>query len=72
MPKIILQTALKISASSVLVSHNHPSGSLKPSKEDLNMTEMIKTGCEAVDIKLLDHVIMTSERYTSFAEEGLL
>jgi DNA repair protein RadC len=70
--RIILQTALKVSASAILVSHNHPSGSMKPSQEDLTLTKVIKTGCEAVGVKLLDHVIMTSERYTSFAEEGLL
>jgi DNA repair protein RadC len=70
--KIVLQTALKASASSILISHNHPSGSYKPSKEDLVLTNAIKKGCEAVGIKLLDHVIMTEESYCSFADEGLL
>jgi DNA repair protein RadC len=70
--RIILQTALKVSASSVMLSHCHPSGNRKPSQYDLKMTEKIKTGCEAVGIKFLDHLIMTSEKYTSFAENGLL
>jgi DNA repair protein RadC len=70
--RIILQTALKVSASAIMLSHNHPSGSTIPSSEDLSLTKTIKKGCEAVGIQLLDHVIMTSETYTSFADEGLL
>jgi DNA repair protein RadC len=70
--RIILQTALKVSASGIIISHNHASGSITPSQEDLKMTQKIKTACELLEIKLLDHVIMTSEVYTSFAEEGLL
>jgi DNA repair protein RadC len=70
--RIILQTALKVSASAVALSHNHPSGSNIPSSEDLNMTKKIQKGCEAVGIQLLDHIIMTSESYMSFADEGLL
>jgi len=70
--KIILQTALKVSASAIMLSHNHPSGSTKPSSDDLVMTHKIQRGCEAIGIKLLDHVIMTEENYCSFADEGLL
>ena len=70
--KIILQTALKVSASSILLSHNHPSGSIKPSNDDLVLTEKIKKGCEAIDVKLFDHIIVTNEAFTSFADEGLL
>ena len=70
--KIILQTALKVSALFLALSHNHPSGSLRPSSDDLVMTKIIQKGCEAVGIKLLDHVIMSEENYCSFAEEGLL
>jgi len=70
--KIILQTALKVSASYIAISHNHPSSSIRPSADDLVLTRSIKKGCEAVGIKLLDHVIMTEESYCSFADEGLL
>jgi DNA repair protein RadC len=70
--RIILQTALKVSASAIMLAHNHPSGSSKPSRDDILMTKQLQKGCEAVGIKLLDHVIMTEERYSSFADEGLL
>ncbi|MDR0506865.1 MAG: JAB domain-containing protein [Dysgonamonadaceae bacterium] len=70
--RIILQTALKVSASALMLSHNHPSGSTKPSREDITLTQTIQKGCEAVGIQLLDHVVMTSESYMSFADEGLL
>ena len=70
--RIILQTALKVSASALMLSHNHPSGSTIPSREDMAMTKNIQKGCEAVGIQLLDHLIVTEESYTSFADEGLL
>jgi len=70
--RIILQTALKVSASYITMSHNHPSGSAKPSNEDIALTKRIQKGCEAVGIELLDHMIMTGETYMSFADEGLL
>lgn len=70
--RIILQTALKVSASALMLSHNHPSGSTKPSGEDIIITGKIQKGCEAIGIQLVDHVIMTGETYMSFADEGLL
>jgi len=70
--RIILQTALIVSASAIMLSHNHPSGSIKPSKQDLDITKQVQKGCEAIGIQLLDHVIVTSETYTSFADSGLL
>ena len=70
--RIILQIALKVSASFITISHNHPSGSVRPSADDLVMTKTIQRGCEAIGIKLLDHVIMAEESYCSFADEGLL
>jgi len=70
--KIILQIALKVSASAIVLSHNHPSGNTKPSGHDISMTEALQKGCQAVDIKLLDHVIVTDEAFTSFADSGLL
>jgi len=70
--RIILQTALKVSASSIMLGHNHPSGNTKPSGQDVAMTKEVQKGCEAIGIQLLDHVIMTAEGYTSFADSGLL
>ena len=70
--RVILQTALKVSASCLILSHNHPSGSSTPSKYDKDLTEKIKLGCQVVGLTLLDHVIMTEETYSSFADEGLL
>ena len=70
--RIILQTALKVSCSGILLSHNHPSGSIIASGEDITLTRQIQRGCEAIGVQLLDHVIMTNESYMSFADEGLL
>jgi len=70
--RIILQTALKACASGIILSHNHPSGSSKPSSQDISLTKAIETGCKAIGITLLDHLIITEECYTSFADEGLL
>jgi len=52
--------------------HNHPSGNLKPSRQDEALTQKIKQAGELLDIKLLDHVIVTNESYYSFADKGLL
>jgi DNA repair protein RadC len=71
-PKVIFSTALKACASSIILSHNHPSGNLKPSQADLNLTRKIKNGGELLDIAVLDHIILTAESYYSFADEGLL
>lgn len=69
-PKLIFTAALKTNASSILISHNHPSGALQPSKEDIQMTKELITAGKALGILLLDHLIVTSEGYYSFAEEG--
>ena len=70
--RIVLQTALKVSASAIMLSHNHPSGSSQPSSGDLALTKKIQLGCEAIGIQMIDHLIMTEESYMSFADEGLL
>jgi DNA repair protein RadC len=71
-PRLILAAALKANACSIIISHNHPSGSLKPSKDDDQLTQKIKYAAQFHDIKLLDHIIITAEDYFSFANEGLL
>jgi DNA repair protein RadC len=71
-PKLIFSTALKCHASSIILSHNHPSGNVKPSEEDLKLTKKLTEGGKLLEIAVLDHLILTSEEYLSFADEGLL
>ena len=71
-PKQIFAAALKANACGLVVSHNHPSGNLKPSRQDELLTSKIKEAGSFLDIKVLDHLIVTSEAYYSFADEGLL
>jgi len=71
-PRIILKKALENDAVSVILCHNHPSGSIKPSRADEDLTRKIKEAASYFDIKVLDHIIVSEEGYYSFADEGLL
>ncbi len=71
-PRLIFVAALKANACSLIISHNHPSGSLNPSRQDEELTAKIKQAGEFLDIKLLDHLIVTPEAYYSFGDEGIL
>ena len=71
-PRIILRKALEHSATQIVLCHNHPSGSLKPSRQDEELTYKIKTAANYFDIKVLDHIIVSDEGYYSFADEGIL
>ncbi len=71
-PKVIFQAALKANASSIIIAHNHPSGNEKPSESDIRLTKKIKSAGKFLDLPLLDHIIVTTEKYFSFADEGLL
>jgi DNA repair protein RadC len=71
-PRVIFVAALKANCCAIIVSHNHPSGNLKPSRQDEELTQKIKQAGQLLDIKLLDHVIITNEAYFSFADEGLV
>jgi len=71
-PKIIFATALKKRASNIVLAHNHPSGSLKPSKADELVTQRLRDGGNLLDIRLNDHLIVTPTHYFSFAEAGLV
>ena len=71
-PKLIFTAALKISATSIILAHNHPSGTIKPSKADLELTQKLQDGGDLLDIKVLDHLIITPDQYFSFVDEGLL
>lgn len=71
-PKVIFKTALEYNATSLVLSHNHPSGSLRPSRQDEDLTYKIKEAARFLDIKVIDHIIVSEEGYFSFADEGLL
>ena len=71
--RILFAVALKTLAISIIISHNHPSGILRPSHSDIILTNKIKKASELLDIKLLDHIIITpSQEYFSFADDGIL
>jgi len=71
-PRIILKKALEEDAVSLILCHNHPSGSLKPSKADEELTLKIKEAARYFDIKVTDHIIVSEVGYYSFADEGML
>ncbi len=67
---IVFQLALLTHATGIVLAHNHPSGNLRPSEEDRKLTRKIEAGGRLLDIKLLDHLIITTEGCFSFAEAG--
>ncbi|HEV8512583.1 MAG TPA: DNA repair protein RadC [Cyclobacteriaceae bacterium] len=71
-PKIIFKLAVDELASGIIVVHNHPSGNLKPSESDINLTKKIKEAGKVLEIAMLDHLIIAHDRYFSFADEGLI
>ena len=70
--RITLKKALEVGAVSIILVHNHPSGNLKASEADKQLTKKLKTAAESLDIKVLDHIIVTEKSYLSFADEGML
>jgi DNA repair protein RadC len=70
--KMIFKKALEVQASAIIMCHNHPSGSLKPSQADLSVTKKIKQGGTYLDIGVLDHLIISERGYCSLADEGLM
>ncbi len=70
-PREIAAMALKLSASAIIVAHNHPSGSVAPSPADLRLTERLRRALELLDIELLDHLIVGQGGYLSMASEGI-
>lgn len=71
-PRLIVETALRHQANSVILAHNHPGGSLEPSTADIDVTKKIVTAIEAISIKVMDHIIVAGDKYYSFAEKGLM
>lgn len=71
-PRIILKKALQHEAVSIVLCHNHPSGNLRPSRQDQELTNKIKEAAHYFDIKVLDHIIVSNEGYYSFSDDGML
>lgn len=69
-PKMVFQAALKSNATSIILGHNHPSGNLKPSQADLNITQKLVNAGKFLDLNILDHLILTEKGYYSFADSG--
>jgi len=70
--RLLFSTAIKSFATSIIISHNHPSGNLTPSEADKQITKKIKEAGALLDIRLLDHIILTDESYFSFADDALI
>ncbi|MEO5644427.1 MAG: DNA repair protein RadC [Bacteroidia bacterium] len=71
-PKIIFKIAVTNGASGIVLAHNHPSGAVKPSEQDIRLTKKLKEVAELLDMGLLDHIIVGANTYFSFADEGLV
>ncbi len=70
--RLVYKTAIQLGAVGIILAHNHPSGTLKPSQSDLDLTSKLKTAGNSLDIKVLDHIIVTQKAYFSFADSGTL
>lgn len=70
--RLVLKLALEHGAVGLILAHNHPSGTLKPSSADKQLTQKLKLAAQALDIKVLDHLIVTQKAYFSFADEQIL
>lgn len=70
-PKDVIKWGLKLSAYAIIVSHNHPSGIVSPSNEDISFTMSLQNACKAVDIIFIDHIIVGKNKYFSFKEKSI-
>ncbi|MGB1307672.1 MAG: RadC family protein [Oceanihabitans sp.] len=70
--RLVLKNALEVGAVGLILAHNHPSGALKPSQADKNITQKLKIAANSIDIKVLDHLIITENAYFSFADQAIL
>lgn len=70
--RLILKPAIENLASGIILTHNHPSGNLKPSNEDIHLTKKVKDAAKLIDIMVQDHLIIADQNYFSFADEGIL
>lgn len=70
--KIVFASALKANASGIILCHNHPSGEIDPSTEDIKLTDKLKDGGASLDIIIMDHLIISKDTFYSFADEGMM
>ena len=70
--RLIMQAALLTNSVAIILVHNHPSGSMKPSRQDMEITKQVKEAARLMRITVLDHIILTDAGYYSFADEGEL
>jgi DNA repair protein RadC len=70
--RLILSVALKTLATGLILAHNHPSGNLKPSEADIQLTQKVKDAAKIMDIEVLDHMILSSNGYFSFTDDGII
>lgn len=71
-PREIFKSALISSCAAIVLIHNHPSGCTEPSSEDVQITRRLKEASEIIGIRILDHIVVSADEYTSFVERGLL
>ncbi len=70
--RLVMKNALEVGATGLILAHNHPSGTLKPSEADKEITQKLKLAAQSLDIKVLDHLVVTEKAYFSFADDGIL
>ena len=70
--RLIMQAALLTNSVALILAHNHPSGNLKPSRQDMEITKQVREASNFMRIKILDHIILSDTEYYSFADEGML
>ncbi|XCF06130.1 DNA repair protein RadC [Tamlana crocina] len=70
--RLVMKNALEVGATGLILVHNHPSGTLKPSEADKEITQKLKLAAQSLDIKVLDHLVVTEKAYFSFADDGIL
>lgn len=70
--RMVMKMAIELGAVGMVLGHNHPSGTLKPSQADKQLTAKLKTAAQSLDIQVLDHIIVTEKQYFSFADDGIL
>lgn len=71
-PREVVKRALELNAAAVILGHNHPSGEVKPSSADERLTQQLRAALSLVDVQVLDHVIVSGDRFASMAEMGIL
>lgn len=71
-PRLIVEAALRHHANTVILSHNHPGGSLKPSAADIDVTQKIRSALDPIGVPVIDHIVVAGEQFISFAEQGLM